>query len=287
MPELPRLTIPADAFAKADEKAKTVDHYADLSDEERAEEGLPPRETAKEPAKEAAKPDPEKQAETAKPEPEPEKKSEPEGDDEGENEEDVDGTRLFEEIAGLREDIAASLGKPEPAATKKNEDPLLKAALEHDDEVVRGLAERLQKAEQRLEAREIEARESRIAAQTAKDDAEFDAVQSTYLIDGKPMTDEHVERVEKYILKNPDVGRSLSIEQLTRVVFPTATRAPKKPAPAKGPADSPNGDGSPVATIVDQGAGSGGTTGGAFKPRPNETIESAIAEAGKRFGWKR
>ena len=270
MPNLPPISLPADAAEKAAETAKDRDYYADLTDEERAEEDLPPRETAK-PDTEA-----EKEAEQEKPGP---------GDDEDEDEDEEYDRKLYEEITGLRADINASLGTPETAKVEaKAKDPLIDAALEHDDEVVRGLAERLQRAEQRLEAREAEAKTARTEVQLARDDADFDAVQAAYMIDGKPMTDAHVEQVEQFILKNPGAA-SLSIEQLTRAAFPNATKRVRS-ASAKGPANQ-NGDGPAVATIVDQGAGSGGTTSEPWKPRPNETIESAIQAAGRRFNWKR
>lgn len=268
MADLPAFTMPADAIEKIEAKSKGVDYYADLTDAEREEEGLPPREAPKPEAAPAPAP--------AKPEPEPEDDPEPESDEAIE--------RLFEEVAGIREDIGAALGKPEPGKTESNKDPLLEAALEHDDPVIRGLAERLQNAEGRLAARENEAREARINQQLSKDDAEFDAVQSVYAIGGKPMTDKQVEQVEEYILKNPELGRRLSIEQITRVVFPDATKVAKAP-PATGPGASPNGA-APVATIVDVGA-SGGGTSEPFKPRPNETMESAVAEFARRTGWKR
>jgi hypothetical protein len=271
MPNLPPLTIPHDAAAKAEEKAKETDFYAELTDEERAEEGLPPRETAK--------------PEEEKPEAEPDKAPDAEPDEEPEPDSDEATEQLFEQIAGLREDIQSAIGKPTPEATKPEEDPLLKSALEHEDPVIRGLAERLKETQDRLAAHDNEAREARIERQTAKDDADFDAVQASYLIGGQPMTDKQVEQVEDFILQNPDVGRRLTIEQVTRVVFPDATKAPKSPS-AKGPGGSPNGNGPPVATIVTGGT-SGGAAPGKFVPRANETIESAIQEAGKRFGWKR
>lgn len=271
MPNLPTLTIPADAFAKADEKvtANKTDYYTDLTDEEREAEGLPPRE--------APKPDPE----PAK-EPEPEKEDEPEPDDDGS----VEATKkLFEDLAGLREDLKTAL-KPKDEPVKAERDELLEAALEHEDPVVRGLAERLKDTEDRLAARENGALQDKIERQLAQDDAEFDAVQSHYLIGGKPMTDDQVKKVEKFIIENPDVGRRLTIEQTTRVVFPDAARS-AKPAPAKpGPAGSTNGVAAPVATIVDSGstAGAGKSQDG---PRAYPDMQTAVREAGKRFGWTR
>lgn len=260
------VTMPPDAAEKAAEKAKTTDYYENLTDEERAEEGLPAREAPKGDPEPAAKPDPE-------PEPEP---------DAGEPEPDEDGAtgRLFEEIAAMREGLSAALGKPDSAPRTEKEDPLLSAALEHDDPVVRGMAERLQSAEKRLEATETDARNERIARQFAQDTADFDAVKASYVIGGKPMTDAQVEAVENYMLKNPEVGSRLTIEQATRVVFPDAAKVGRKAAPAKE-------DGSKAATIVDEGS-AGGASAGPWKPRPNETIESAVAEAGRRlFNVKR
>ena len=264
--------MPADAAEKSEEKAKQTDYYAELTDEERAAEGLPPRETAK------ADPAP-----GDKPEPKPEVEAEPEG---GEEDEDA-AERLFEEIADLRKEISASLGKAEPAPKKKEEDYLLEAALDHNDPVVRGLAERLQAAEKRLGDTESEMRGERIGRQLAKDEADFDAVQSSYAIGGKAMTDAQIEAVEDYVLKNPEVGSRLSIEQITRVVFPDAVKVGPKSPPAKGPGTRANGEGSPVATIVDEGS-AGGAPAGPWKPRPNESVESAVQEAGRRlFGVKR
>jgi len=272
MPSLPPVTIPADAMDKANEKVKTVDYYADLTDEERAEEDLPPRETPKADAPPDDKPVVAKPAAAVDDE-------EPEGDDALEG--------LFASIADLKETIDDRLGKPTPAKTEKEVDARLKAALESDDEETRYFAEQLQATNERIERIETAAQAERIARQTAKDDADFDAVQDSYLIGGKPMTDDQVDQVGKFIEANPEVGARLSIAQLTRVVFPDAVKAPKSP-PAKGPGDAKpvNGDGHPVATIVDAGAtGGGGPT--RFTPRANETIDSAVSQFAKDVGWKR
>lgn len=270
MPYLPPVTIPADAFEKAEEKGKTVDFYAELTDEERIEEELPPREAVK------SEPEPGK-----KPEPEPASETE----DEPEPESDTAIESLFDEVARLREDIASAIGKPEPAPAAK-EDELLQAAREHDDPVVSGMVERVEELTKQLAELQGATRVERIARQQAKDDADFEAVQKAYNIGGKPMTERHIEQVEDYILQHPDVGSRLSIEQITRVLFQDAVRVGAKPPPAKGPGDAANGDGPIVATIVDSGS-PGGAAPERFKPRANETIESAISEAGKRFGWKR
>lgn len=269
MPNPTAMSIPADAFDKSEAKVKAgTDYYAELTDEERVEEGLPPREEPKPEAK--VEPEPEK-----KPEP---VKAEPVADDEEPEDDDIEA--VFAEVAALREDLAAALGKPEPAKETPEEDPLIKAGLEHDDEVVQGLTKRLQQAEARLEATEKDAQAQRDSAQRAQDDKDFAAVQETYTIGGKPMTDAHVEKVERYILQNPEVGTRLSIEALTRVVFPDAVKSGKQASPAKGPDDLEPEKGPKVATIIDAGAGAGGgskqpTT---FKPRPNETIESAMKQ---------
>jgi len=272
MPAPSGTMIPPDAMDKANEKVKTVDYYADLTDEERAAEGLPPREPAKEPAP-AEKPPDEKPTE----------------EEEETTAEDDDATlRLFEEVASLRKDLSDALEASEtPPAAAKKEDLVLKAALEHEDPVVRELAGRLRDAEKRQEALETDARAERIGRQRAKDEADFTAVQATHTIGGKPMTDEQVEMVEDYIVANPEVGSRLTIEQVTRVVFPNAVKiGPKAPPASAGPGDSRNGKGSPVATIVDEGS-AGGATAGPWKPRPNESVESAVEAAAKRFGWKR
>src|SRR3990170_2074329 len=255
--------FPDDAAAKAEEKAKSTDFYANLTDDERAEEGLPPREAPKE-----------------APKPAEERRPEPEGGDDEEAAEAAD--LLLDEIAGLREDIHSALGEPRSGGPVEEGDELLAAALEHEDPVIRGLAERLQDTQKRLAATEADSREERAQRQLAKDSADFDAVKENYAIEGKPMTDAQIEQVEDYILKNPEVGRRLSIEQLTRVVFPGAARVGSRPAATKGPGDSANVKGSPVATIVDEGS-SGGVPEGTWKPRPNETVESAVEEAGRRL----
>ena len=122
--------------------------------------------------------------------------------------------------------------------------------------------------------------------QLAKDDADFDALRQNYSVGGKPLGDAHVDAIEDFILKNPEVGSRLSIEQIARVVFPDAVKVGPKSSPARGPDDSSNGKGSQVATIVDEGS-PGGAPAGPWKPRPNESDESAVQEAGKRFGWIR
>lgn len=267
MPAPTPVTIPADAAAKAEEKGKTVDYYADLTDEERAEEGLPPREAVKTETAPGDKPTTEQKT------------------DEEEQLEDDDATeRLFEEIAGLREDIDSRLGKPEPVKTEKEVDKRLQAALDSDDDSTRYLAQQLQAANERIERIETGAREERVGRQLAKDDADFDAVRSAYTLEGKPLTEAHVEAIEDYILKNKEVGSRLTIEQVTRVVFPDAVRVGPKSPPAKGPGGSVKDEGQPVATIVDEGS-AGGAPAGPWKPRPNETIESALDAARARFGY--
>lgn len=260
--------MPPDAAEKAAEKAKTTDYYDNLTDAERAEEGLPPRETPNGKPEPAAKPDPD---------PEPEPEPEP---DEVEAVEDEAGGRLFEEIASLREELTAAVGKTDPGPKVEEEDPLMVAALEHDDPVTRGLAERLQAAEKRLEAREAEARAERVSRQFAKDTADFDAVKASYTIGGKSMTKAQVEAVEDYMLNDKEAGRVLTIAEATLRVFPDAVKVGRKAAPAKE-------NGSKAATIVDEGS-AGGASVGPWKPRPNETMESAVAEAGRRlFNAKR
>jgi hypothetical protein len=282
MPNLPAFTMPRDAADKAEEAAKTRDTYADLTDEERADEDLPPRVKA-----DAAVEEPEK-----KPDAEPEKKPEPKVVEEAvEEEEEVEDDpaaieRLFEEIAGINTKLDEALGEEKPAKTEKEADLRLKAALESDDPQTQYLAQQLQAANERLDRIENEATAERQSRQLAKDDAEFDAVQKNYLIDGQPMTDEQVEKVENYIIQNPDVGRRLSIEQLTRVVFPTAARAAKPAAPKPRPAGSTNGNGPAVATIVTEGS-PGGAGAEAHKPGPYPSIESAVKAGGKAFGWTR
>jgi len=271
MPAPSGTMIPPDAMDKANEKVKTTDYYADLTDEERLAEGLPPREPAKEPAP-AEKPPEEKPVEE-------EEETPPEDDDAT--------LRLFEEVASLRKDLGLSpeASEASPAEAKKD-DEALKAMLEHEDPAIRYLAERLRDAEKRQEALETDARAERIGRQRAKDEADFTAVQATHTIGGKPMTDEQVEMVEDYIVANPEVGSRLTIEQITRVVFPNAVKVGPKTPPARGPGDSRNGKDSPVATIVDEGS-AGGAPAGPWKPRPNESVESAVEAAAKRFGWKR
>jgi hypothetical protein len=265
--------IPADAMEKATEKGS--DYYAGLTDEERAGEGLPPRETPKGNAAPGDK---------ANPVPEPSIEEENEEEEESIEEQDAATDRLFAEIVGLREDVTAAIGKADAPTSKKEEDALLAAALEHDDPVVRGLAERLQAAEEGLAETRADAQAERIGRQVVKDNADFKEVRASYVIDGKPMTLAQRDAVEEYILENPEVGSRVTIEQATRLVFPNAMKVDSPPS-AKRPGGT-NGRGGPVATIVDE-ASAGGTPAGPWKPRPNESVESAVQEAGRRLGWVR
>lgn len=271
--------FPPDAFEKSAKAAETRDYYAGLSDDEREEEGLPGKEA---PGKEEPGP-------VEKPDAEAEGDEDDEDeDDEGEGSGKTDGrdatALLFDEIAGLRSDLSAALGERESAPESEAEDELLSAALEHDDPVIRGLAERLQNAERRLGAREQEAQAERVNQQLAKDDADFDAVRTEYAIGGKPLTKSQLREVEVYIVENPEIGSRLSIEQITRIVHPDAVRVGRRPS---GKSGGPKGEEGPAAaTIIDEGS-SGGTPAGPWKPRPGETMESAIEAAGRAFGWKR
>lgn len=265
----PGTFFPPGSEEKIAAAAEGRDFYPELSDEERAAEGLPPRETPKEESKPVERP-------AADP-------------DEREGREAAGGSdrdataRFSDEIAQLRHDLAEALadtGEPPEAET---EDHFLSAALEHDDPVVRGLAERLQSAEKQLKANDAVVREERVERQLAKDAADFDAVRANYAIDGRPVTDADIEAVENYILEHPTVGRELTIEAITRVVHPGAVKVGTKPA-AKGPGRPTAIEGGPVATIVDEGA-SGGAPPQPWKPGPNTNIEAAVRAAGERFGW--
>jgi len=271
--------FPADALAKAEEKVSGgTDYYADLTDEERVEEGLPPRE--------GAKPAEEKPAVEAKPEAE-KPKADPDPDDDPDDD-DARDERLFNEILGLRKDLSEALEKPEPK-TEAKKDELIEAALKHEDPVVRGLAERLQEAEKRETVRAEREQRAAVKAQIEQDDLDFKKVMSSYLIAGKPMTQEHREAVEDYFTEHPELAPVLTIEEATRRVFPDAVKSGAKPSPAKGPGGSSNGKSAPVATIVDEGSAGGAPTGNKkWEPRPNETVESALRVAGERLlGVKR
>lgn len=284
MPGLPAFAIPEEAAAKLTQPA-TKDWYADLTDEERKEEGLPPREPAKAETP-ADTPTPETPEET--PQPTPGKEPEPEGDEEEETTETDDAVdRLFEEIEGLRGDLTAALGpKQEPPRTEQERDELMEAALDHDDPVVRVLAQRLQAAEAR-EAKRVEAeRAEYVDRLEAEVDAEINAAKAVLVIDGKPMDEKQVARVALYMKENPEYGRVATFEEAARRVFPNVEKV-AKPSPAR----SPDGKFAPgkqpaVATVVTEGSPGVGSSE-PFKPRPNETIESAVEAFGRAQGWKR
>lgn len=276
MPNPTPFTMPDEAREKilATAAEDTRGYYTNVPDDERAEEGLPsPPATAKPTEEPPATPETEPEADAAAP-PVTAKAPQVESDPASE--------RLFDEIAELRTTLEGAL-KKEPEPVVAEEDPLLAAALESDDPMIAGLARKLQETMEQQSALAAEAKELRIDRQEERDNAAFDAVQRDYEIDGKPMTDAHVEQVEDWIKANPEVGRRLTIEQIARVVLPSAVKAQPK-APERGPAPkapAPNG-GAPVATIVDVGT-SGGAPAKPFVPRANETIESAMNEARKRF----
>jgi hypothetical protein len=261
--------FPDDALKKAEEKG--IDHYADLTDEEREAEGLPPRPGNEEPPA-----------------------AEGGGEDEGAGGEGGEGDGLsgatiddlMAEIEGLKRDLGKALGKGESAdeGGEGEEDELLTAALEHDDPVVRGLAERHEKYQAALQSLIEEARETKVGQQLAKDNADFDAVAKNYAIEGNPLTQAQIERVEDYLLENPALAPILTIEEATLRVFPNAERIRRQPD--KGAAPAPGGKQPAVATVVAEGGGAG-PPAGPWKPRATETIESAVEEAGRRLGLKR
>ena len=269
MPELTPISIPRDEAAAA--AAGTRDFYADLTDEEREEEGLPPREN---PGNgKAGDGEGEGGQEGV------EGEDIPEGDEEDEGPAEDASGRLFEEIGGLREDLNTLLGRDETTKNRSEDSELIEAALEHDDPVVRGMAKQLVEAQKALAEVQADAQNQRVARQIAQDAADFDAVVKSHTIAGVPMTDAHVGAIEKYILANPEIGKRLSIEELTRVVFPGAVKA------FRGTSRASTKAGSKVATVVTEG-GTGGAPARPWKPRTNETIESAVQAAASRFGWK-
>lgn len=285
MPNVAQFTMPKDAATKAAEAAKGRDYYADLTAEERADEGLEVEEQTEEQTPPA---EPEKPAEPApaKPAKAPEAPGPPPAPEAPPAQVKLspEVEALIESIADLREDLSDRIGVKDEASTEEA-DPLLEAALEHDDPLIRGLAERLAKSEQRLVAMEKFNRDQSVAAQEQRDDADFQALQQGFSVDGAQMTDAHVEEVENWMLEHPAQGKGLSIENCARVVFGdrlSRTPKPKEPAtPTNGKATAGR-----VATIVDA-ASTGAPTPAKFKPRPNETIESALKAAGKSFGWTR
>lgn len=271
----PPFTLPPDALEKSAEKAKTQDAYAELTPEERAEEGLPP------PEKPAAAPAaPVAPAAPAAPVVEPEPVAEPTDEDDRMEE-------FFENIASIREDLASALGGPEPAAEHPKDDPLLKAAQEHEDPVVRELAARLEDQKRQLEAMQSTARTERVSQQLKQDNADFSALSSTFVIAGKPVTQEHIDATETWMLQNPEVARRLPIETCFRIVHPDAVKgtaaAPAAPVSKPGkPAEGP-----PAATIVTPET-PGGAPAQPWKPGPNDNIETAMKAASQNvFGLKR
>lgn len=270
--------IDADAMDKAEKKvAEGVDFYSDLTDEERAEEDLPPRETPKPADTPSETPPP------AEDTPAPDGGDDGAGDDEPTDTTDA-ADRLFAEIAELGAKIDAALGE-KPPKTEAKRDERLDALLEHEDPDVRYLAEQMIENKKQL-AELVGAERARIfSAQAKQDDADFAAVMTAYQIDGKPMSKAHREQVEDYMLENPDAGAVLTIEEATKRVFPGAVKVSPKSPPARGPGDSSKAGKQPaVATIVDQGS-TGGAPQGKWEPRPNETVESAVAAFGKSRGW--
>jgi hypothetical protein len=273
--------IPDDAMEKVAATASTRDYYADLTDEEREEEGLPPRAA---PAAAAAA------TEAAPTDAIPDDDDDDDDDDDGENAATTLFDQLSDEISGLKTGLAQLLEKPEPA-TAAQVDRLMEAAQEHDDPVVRGLAEELAKARTRLDRVADAAMKDRMDREERVIEAEVQETRSTYLIGGKPMTEAQTDQVEAFLAHddNKELAKRLSIGEATRLLFPDAVRIGKSSSPNGRPGNRSGraaGDDTPTATIVDSGT-SGGAPVGAWKPRAGETIESAVEAAGRRFGWKR
>lgn len=281
MPDLAPFQFPEGALEASAEKAAGKDFYSDLSDEERAEEGLPPP-----PGKpgEGGEEDAGEGGDEDKGEVEEGAEADDEEDDDSPPAEDATGN-LLEEIESLYSDLNERVGNLEKPETREEADELIEAALEHDDPIVRGMAERLQKSEQALADIQADAKQQRVARQIAQDKADFDAVKSTHTIAGRPMTDAHVEAIEDWMYEHQAAMKELSIEQITRVVFPDAVKTSERAAPRSKNGAAERG-GAPTATVVTEG-GTGGAPSGPWTPRANETIESAVEAAANRFGWKR
>ncbi len=274
------LHLPENAFEVASEKG--TDFYADLTDDERAAEGLPPREAAKA----EADPPPEDKAPVGDPPPDEVEEEEEEEEEAGD---DASAQEILDQIAGLRQDLAAEKGEKEPKSEAKR-DQWLEDALEDENPTVRAMAERIRDQQVRLDAVEAAARHDAEKRQLAQDDADRAALKENFTIGGKPMSNNQIQMVDEYMASNKEVARLLSFEEATRRVFPAAKRVEKSETPPAGktvrtPAPS-RGEGSTTATIVDGGS-SGGAPAGPWKPGPGETVDSAIAAACKQFGWGR
>jgi hypothetical protein len=275
MPDLAPFTFPKGAAEELAQKAENRDYYSDLSDEEREAEGLPVREK---PGNEDEK----GQDRSASEEEGEQDEVGEEEEQEGESEESPDDTEnLFAEIEGLQE-LSGLLGQEAPESNTEI-DELIEAGLQHDDPIIRALAQKSVDLKKKTDGLVANAENLVVAHQLAKDAAEFDAVKKSYTIAGAPMTDAQISQVEKYIIDHPAVGRELTIEQLTRIVFPDAVKAGRQSRVAVGAEEKPGGK---AARIIAEG-GTGGAPAEPFQPRNNETIESAVEAAARRFGWKR
>lgn len=263
---VPAFTMPENAVEQMVKTAETRDYYRDLSDAEREAEDLPPREPAAEGSQASA---PATTTPAAAP---ADEGSEPEGDAETEN--------LFDEVARLTELIDQKGPAAEAAAEKKDE--LIESLRQHEDPAMQAVADRLE--QQGAELSQLKAdREAQITvSQIQKDNADYAAVQKSYQLDGKPLTNEQLLKVDDYLKANPEACRVLSIEEATCRVYPGAVKvkAAQSP-PAKGPGVSAKNNGQ-VATIVTEGA-SGGAPSGPWTPRPNETMDSAMDAAKARL----
>jgi hypothetical protein len=280
MPPLPAFTIPQEAADVLTKPAR--DFYSDLTDEERAEEGIPPRVPEKAAPAPGETPAPEVEKET----PEPPDEKEVEEEDGASKDDDATG-KLFEEIESLREDINARLPKSQQVTDEPAEkDELMEALLEHEDPAIRGMAKRLQAAESELAANRAERAEAILEHLETEVDAEIEAAKAVLTIGGKPMDEDHVAKVAEYMEKNP-AGKYLTFKEATARVFPNVVET-RKPSPAR----RPDGKFAPakepaVATIVTEGGSGGGGAAKPFEPRHNETIDSAIEAFANARGWKR
>ena len=115
----------------------------------------------------------------------------------------------------------------------------------------------------------------------------------TKVVVEQPVSDAMMDKVSDWYVQNPEAAKFLTVEEVTRRVYPNVAKRSAKVAPSVTPANpaqdvsgrkvvkvgSPSGSG-PVAN----GAAAGRVPRAPAPPPPNETMEQTIARGAKALG---
>ena len=222
----------------------------------------------------------------------------------------------------VKEVVAAAVDRLVNAPAAKAEEPVaevvpphIRAMLESTDANTKAWGQAALEDHRATQAQIGELREfvqtQKFNAIVEQKSAEIDKVQTGFVVvaevekpgaDGKPqkvvveqpVTQEMMDKVADYCVEHPDVARVMSVEEVTRRLYPNMVKRSAQSAPSATPAvPAQDGQARRVVKVGTPSAGAGVQANGAAAgrvprpapaPSPDETMEQAIARGARALG---